>query len=82
MVNSILQMFVLAAQNVGVWFTTILEATGMEDVYIVFMFVFMITSIIIIPIIGGRLPSPLAMGADSVRKDIRAGKESYIFRYE
>ena len=71
MVNNILSLFVTAVRAVGVWFTTILETTGMEDVYIVLMFVFMMTSIILIPILGGRLPSPLAAGSDKVKKELR-----------
>lgn len=68
MVQDILDLFVSSVYAVGNWFTSIMAATGMESVYLVYLFVFFSVSILIIPVIAGRIRSPFTRGSDQARK--------------
>ena len=74
MVNNILSLFTTAVTAVGSWFTRILEATGMKTVYIVYVFIFLSISILLMPVIGGRLVpgAPFIEGMKSDRARRRA----------
>lgn len=68
MVNDIMAMFTTAVTAVGSWFTRILEATGMKTIYIVYVFIFLSISILLMPVIGGRLV-PGAPFIDHLKSD-------------
>lgn len=55
MVSDILNLFTTAVTACGSWFTRILDSTGMDSVYIVYVFIFLSISILLLPVIGGRL---------------------------
>lgn len=69
MVSDILNLFTEAVTACGSWFTRILDSTGMDSVYIVYVFIFLSISILLLPVIGGRLTAgaPFIEGVKSDR---------------
>lgn len=76
MVSDILSLFDAAVVAVGSWFTQILEATGMESVYLTYTFVFLCVSILLMPIIGGRINPRIFRSGGSDQARPRSGSTS------
>lgn len=74
MVDDVLSLFDTAVTAVGSWFTDIFEATGMTGVYLSYVFVFLCVSILLMPIIGGRISPPVSASSDSANKKISQGR--------
>ena len=71
MAHDIMDLFSSVAVNVGSWFTNVMEATGMDDVYLAYVFIFLCVSILIMPVVGGRIPfGPMnsSLGSDTARR--------------
>lgn len=74
MAEEILDLLTTAIVNVGSWFTQILEVTGMKTVYLVYVFIFLSVSILLMPVIGGRIS---LTSADAViRKSDRVRRQN------